>query len=1545
MRKLLILPALCLFFAARLHSQVPSQITIKNYQLSNPPVITGAASACNAGSFTIGPLHGQSNDFSPDTIFLCWQDSIFINHNGNATFMDPQSLTQPGVGYILYSCPPTVAGSDTAAINDDPCIFRFGVPPNVNPFISNYVATGGDPINRTGDLWFRNFGTLQNAFNMGQPIQMWYAAATLDDHDNQAWEVVNGNSCINVNIADAFSIVYLNEITVQGINTNAGAGCLGQFQIRGGLPQFDNTKKYTIDIFLASDPTVKGVIHTQPNQFNHGGGIIFSVPVSGIYTVTVEDGKSCGATFQINMSACDPTQNIGVSAPNLTVPPGGQICIPLKVENFNGILSYSFNMTWDPTVLQYASFQNVNPLLVGFNPAQDVTPFGSSVSLTFLSTPLNGVSIPDGGSLLEICFNVLGTLGDCTPITSPNAPAQIDFTNNLGEPVGFTFTNGQVCVGDPQISTIVTTKDTCNTPGQTSSISITVSDGSAPYDITYTGPNGPSSGTGTIGTPGGVLTINNVSGGNYTVIVIDAAGNRDTTMATLVVKSMGVNLDFFQPTCSGDCDGIANALITLNGNQVNNFTGYSFNWSPTQPNAQSISGLCSGPYSVTVTNATEGCVSSASASMSQPPPIANLNLAVVNASCTGVKNGSISYLAQGGSPFPGGDYQFSWAYSTTSGGTKTPRPDLNQTANPATITGEAAGFYFLTITDSKGCTATGSVEVTAAKTLTMTAAQIVNTSCFGSSDGSANIQVSTTPNQPNQISFWTYVPNPTGSTSNPGSTSISVNNLPGGMYTFTAVDTAGCSVVQSFTVGSPAAILVSTSVVNNPTCTNPNSGAVVLNFPSGGTPPFTFKWDDPAGATSQNLSSVPAGNYTVTVTDTKMCTNTLSVTLTLPPPPPVQSVEITPVKCGADGCVEAKIAAGPYTFLWSNLTGGASVGSTAKVCNLDGGDYIIVVKDAQNCEFRDTVSLTGVAPLVFTDTLIAQPSCFGLTDGSLSVSVGGGTSPYDFQWLPQGSTSQVLVNIAAGIYSVTVTDQNDCTKTGTFALPNPPAITVSFNNIKAANCDSQCDGAVDVVTGYATTPPTTTNFRFSWEDNPGLDDSTRTNLCAGFVTVTITDGKNCFRVDSVFIDAPPPVVADTSYTIPARCDGESNGSACVNGAGGNGGPYTYDWGGNFPMTNCLNGILDSGQYIVTIVDKDGCEGTQILVVQDPDPVVVLKDDLLSQDIICNGTDSGVLGVSVSGGNQNQGVFKFIWTNGLDTVGNTSVIDGLGTGQYFVTVTDPLGCSGENGPFELTDPPPVQGTYLPWEILKCYGDQTTLYIDTIFGGSGGPYQYSVDFGVTLDKDFPVSVGGGSHTVTFFDRVGCSIDTIIEVAEPEQILVVFNPKTIEIELGDSTDLRPLITGAAVDSFFWTPILGLSDPLSLNPYVTTYKSQTYLLTVFDNNGCSGEGMVRVDVDPNRNVFVPNIFQPGTTLNDRFQVFVGAGVKNVNFMKVYDRWGESMYERLNFFPNNNDFSEGWDGTSRGKKMNPGVYVYIIEVEFLDGLVLLYRGDVTLSR
>ena len=247
MHKLLI-PLLICLTATILHAQVPNIITLSTNSISKPADPNAPDAACAAGTFTVGQFLGQSNDISLDTIFLCWGDSLFIDHNGDEMFMDPDAATPPGIGYALYNCPPTATG-DEITVLADPCLWPGAA--------NGFFAVTQTP---SGDDWFYNTGGVFNGnfFCNGNPCAITYAPITITDFTGGVLEP----GCVDVNINADFTVVYLDSIKVSGIVTNFGDDCKGKFRLRGGYPQWDLNATYTVDISLSTDPSVKALIYT-----------------------------------------------------------------------------------------------------------------------------------------------------------------------------------------------------------------------------------------------------------------------------------------------------------------------------------------------------------------------------------------------------------------------------------------------------------------------------------------------------------------------------------------------------------------------------------------------------------------------------------------------------------------------------------------------------------------------------------------------------------------------------------------------------------------------------------------------------------------------------------------------------------------------------------------------------------------------------------------------------------------------------------------------------------------------------------------------------------------------------------------------------------------------------------------------------------------------------------------------------------------------------------------------------------------------------------
>ncbi len=1559
MHRLLIPLLACLFLStpALLRAQVPHEINyapfdIKKFQVPPPHPDAPCGSA---GTFTFGQFIGSSNDVSPSPIFLCFGDSLLVQHNGDADLSgDPDPTSQAGIAYGFYQCPPTstgptlqdIIGSPFPPPGPDPCLLN--TPPSATGMYQTPSVPNG------GGTWFFNSGNLQAFFNMGQPLSVIFAPITVDNVANNGYESIppigSAGPCVAVG-TNSFEIIYLNEITATGINNNFGNDCLGRFTVRGGYPQYDNTAVYTISITLASNPAVKAIIYTAAASLFHLSSVSFSVPQAGLYNVVIEDGKSCPASFQMDMSVCNPVDNVFLTFPDTIVPPGGTICVPVIVDNFE-LLAGTFSVEWDETVLQFNGYQNVNSVIdtvfgpINLNSTQTTNGL-LGVQIFNNINPTASINIPDGSILLELCFTAIGQLGDCSGMGVTNSPTGVLFEDSIGQTLALSVDTGQICIAFLPLSFSTAVIDTtCLGQG---TLKVTPVGGVGPYEVTVDVlPTGPTY-NGIVANSGEMFIVPSPVGNtNNTPVTIDVCvqdnnGLGATQCTTIVVdiKRLLSQINFsvapaHEPLCNGDANGVINAVVLQGGVVVPNpGPNYTYAWSPAVPSPTGPlqNGVLAGPYSLTVTDLNTGCSDVASGSLGQPAKISPQLVTIIPASCTGACDGTIIYEAEGGVPLAGSEYQYTWineATNTVVG---------SGTDNPIILGNICAGEYTVSITDANGCMFVDSnLTMTDFRALTITQDTVRNVLCNGGSTGSIRVTVIESMFSGLGYTFTWTGPGFTQVDNSPTST---YSNLPVGIYTVLAQDNLGCKVTDTIEITEPAVLRIDSLAQVNPGCAQPNTGTINVSAGGGAGGPTTFDYIWSNSATTSTVSGLPFGTYTVTVTDINNCTVTREFNLPEPTPPDV-TVTIAAPKCGGDGALTATSQTG-FLYVWTDING-VVIDSTATIDTLPGGDYIVQVFDATGCLSIDTVTLADVVPLSFSDTTLQEPTCFGFNNGQIAIGVQDGQPPYTtYLWDPQPLPNQsVIFGLTAGNYALTVTDNAGCTLTGMFQLNEPPEIVLTFDPtvIGRVKCFDSCDGSATPLVSY-NGPQPGGSFSFLWEDG-GTDSLRLLDLCAGFNSLTVTDGFGCFDTASVEITSPTQIGFTGLAPLDTKCYGDSTGSLCLTAVGGNGGPYSYLWNWQGVTANCIANV-PAGPYTVTLTDLLGCtHSIDTLHVDQPEQMTLTTS---TQPLSCFGGENGQADVTVLGGVPN---YTFAWedASGMNA-GGMQHADMLSAGTYVVVVKDMNGCTA-SASATLQDPPPVVGDYNDWEPLTCNGDETILSILSISGGAGAPYKFSVDFGAVLDPAFPVTISGGEHFITYYDVQDCAITDSIFVPEPAPITVSFNPDVIEIELGATADLEPIITGAAViGGFSWTNPEFLLNADTLNATAYTFSNLTYTLTVMDTFGCSGVGSVHINVDPNRNVYLPNIFHPADPngLNGYFNIFTGLGVDVVNFFRVYDRWGELMYEKESFLPNNDNLGEGWDGRYNGDFVNPGVFVYLAEVRFLDGRVLLYRGDVTVIR
>jgi len=440
---------------------------------------------------------------------------------------------------------------------------------------------------------------------------------------------------------------------------------------------------------------------------------------------------------------------------------------------------------------------------------------------------------------------------------------------------------------------------------------------------------------------------------------------------------------------------------------------------------------------------------------------------------------------------------------------------------------------------------------------------------------------------------------------------------------------------------------------NDATCGNNDGNASVSA--SGGSPGYTYQWSSNTGnQTTTTATGLYSGTYTVTVTDSHGCTMVNSVGVSDVGAPTTTVTNITNNLCYGDCFGDATVSASggssPYTYQWDSNTGNQTTATATGLC---AGTYFITVSDVNNCNDIASITITEPSQLI-NNVTTNDVTCFGNNDGDASANVGGGTSPYTYNW-STNSTNSSVSNLSPGTYFVTVTDNNGCTTIDTIQITEPTLLTSTTSN-NDVNCNGNNDGDASVNASGGTSP-----YSYSWSS--GGSAATETGLSAGTYYVTVTDDNGCTTIDTVLISEPAGMTV-TVNSNDANCAGDNNGDATVNVSGGTS-PYSYSWSSG--GTAATETGLVAGSYTITITDNNGCTDVQTLNISEPAALSTsLSSTQTSNSSACDGTAT----INVSGG---VSPYTYLWDANTNNQ-TTQTADSLCGGNYCVTVTDNNGCT-------------------------------------------------------------------------------------------------------------------------------------------------------------------------------------------------------------------------------------------------------------------------------
>ncbi len=1149
--------------------------------------------------------------------------------------------------------------------------------------------------------------------------------------------------------------------------------------------------------------------NTNPAQ----SGLMATGLTAGTYTASITDQNGCPLVATVNAVIGGPTAALGLNAVTTdpTCSSGSTGGIDLTASG--GVGPYTF--TWSGPGGYTSASEDPGGLAAGayavsVTDAHGCTASASwtlgqpdALSVTAVVTDLQcrndlsgALTIAPTGGTGAYSYAWSGPNGYTSSSEDLSGLAAGTYTLLLTDANGCTTTSSWT-LAEPAalVASIASQAPAACHGGATGSATVNATGGTAPYTYSWN--------TNPVQTN---ATATGLAADTWTCTVTDAHGC--TAAVDVLIGQPAAPLSTaIGSTTAVSCFGAANGSATVNATGGSGPYSFQWNTNPVQSGATAVN-LAAGSWTCTVTDA-HGCSAAQAVTISQPAaPLAASIGATTPAACFGEATGTATATAAGGTP----PYSYSW--------------NTNPVQTSTTATGLAAGTWTCTITDAQGCVSSAQASVGQPAAALATTASITPAACQGASNGA--VDLTTTGGTAPYTHLWTGPGGFTASTAD-------ISGLAAGVYQLTVTDANGCTLASSWNVNQPGLFTVSGSATTYPggahvSCPGAADGSIAMSV-SGATPPYTFAWTGPNGfsASSEDISGLAAGTYTITVTDDNGCAASETFVLNAPQPVQVQLVAADlgngfGVSCHAstDGSIDASINGGvaPLSLLWTGPNGYTS--NNEDISGLSAGPYALVATDANGCTANASVVLTAPAALVPDISATTDALCHGDLSGTASASIIGGVAPHQFSWNtvpPQLSAN--ATGLAAGNWTVTVTDANGCTAQEVATIGQPAA---ALSATIAVQTDAACQGASD---GSATVNATggTGPYTYAWNTNPVQNGVTATGLGAGTWTCTVTDDHGCNTTVDVAIGEPVLALnAVATLLNPVSCHGGNDGSATVNAHGGTA-PYTYNWN-TVPVQSVATATgLSAGTWTCTITDDHGC--TTTANVQVTQPAAVLSATVSgTTDVACSG-NTGSASVLATGG---TAPYTYAWNT--VPVQTAATATQLGTGTWTCTVTDANGCGTAVNAVISAPPGTLQAILLTSTDAGCFGQATGTAEATASLGTA-PYSFAWNTTPVQQTALATGLAAGTYLCTVTDANGCTALVSATIGTPAASLTVSITAIQGVSchgLADGDATATATGGTGTVTYSWN-----STPVQSGPQLTNVGPGTYIVTATDANGCT--------------------------------------------------------------------------------------------------------------